>query len=156
MRSYLIYVAPHGDGAVAIDEVMVADVAPAALFVPPSHVVHGVVAALHGVGAVDYDLVDMPFRGLQSGGYQQGEGGGAYDAVNCQPVGCLEVLHGLGGQWTEDAVVFEMQRPLYLCDHLAARALSVECHSASFSGSMSYCFCCSRRSCSSSIPVSMC
>lgn len=108
MRSYLIYVAPHGDGAVAVDEVMVADVTPATLLVPAAHVVHGVVATLLGVGAMDDDFVDMPTRAFQSGGDQQGEGGGAYDAVNRQRVSRLEVLHGLGGQWAEDAVVFEM------------------------------------------------
>ena len=135
MGSDEVYVAPHGYGAVAVDEVVVADVAPAALFVPPAHIVHGVVATLLGVGAMDDDFVDMPARAFQSGGYQQGEGGGAYDAVNGQPVGCLEILYGLGRQWTEDAVGLQVECPLYLCDHLAATALFVRHHSSLY-GSM--------------------
>lgn len=119
-----VHVASRLDMAVAVDDVVVADVAPAVAAlrlgrgVPASDVRHGVVAAFRCGGAMDDDLVDVSFRAFQTRWDEHGESGGAYDAVNLQSVECLELLDCFLCVHSVDTVWQKVECLLYLLDHL--------------------------------------
>ena len=88
-------VAPWLYAAIEVDDVVVADVGEAALDVPAAYLGDGALAALGRGGAVDDDLVNDSAALLQAAWDEQGQRGGAYDAVGRDAFLLLELAHGL-------------------------------------------------------------
>ena len=101
-----IDIAARLDVAVAVDDIVVANVAPALPLVVCANLFNCVVATLGGVGAVDDDLADGALRLLQfeDCGQQQGNGRWANDAVAHKVVLPLELYHCIAGDHTIDTV----------------------------------------------------
>lgn len=112
------------NAAVQIDDVVVADVLPAAGEVPAADVGYGDVLELLSVGAMHDDGVDFPLRLLPSKRYEFGKGGRADDAVDREAVVALEGTDRFLGNGTEyavddDLVATAAQGALYLLHGLA-------------------------------------
>lgn len=104
MSAYQVNVTSFVNAAVQIDDVMVADVLPAAGEVPAADVGHSDVLELLRVGAMHDDGVDFTLRLLPSERYEFGKCGRTDDAVDRKTVVALEGTYRLLSYGTENAV----------------------------------------------------
>jgi len=140
-----IDIAASLDVAVAVDDIVISNVAPALTLVVGTNLLHGVVAAFGCVCAMDDDFLDGASRLLQAedGWQQQGNGGRANDAITHKVVLPLELHHSVARDSTVDAVTDHRVASLAqsLLEHLhaiATRANFIDCrHKSSLIGSMS-------------------